>query len=529
MKNEQNSTPLDELERRIQELLSKRPLAINIVNYLQTIFPETQETPVPKTALSVLNSLVPLCTPTIEPSQAPTNLQLIRNYAEGKLRQIPGVLTIGFHRGSGPIRYLFGDPEHSRHMPRLWHGVDSENALTQKVIGKITPQRDADFGFYIPHRNETHMLNQISRSLASFNQIESHVLPDPMKQQFSKYASEKTLCFQKENVSVLVHPASYQIDGKEQVFFQVDIFCGQTLLLRLDLWPYDPASNHYGDFRMGYYRPIFDFVSTADLLSIDNDLWLSLSPSFLAYFLLGRSHRFSVAPYSQVLTGLLHEIETAVFYPEWRSIQNREGDYDFEGLAIQFAPARYEEIWQQTNRSFDLEADLENLRRRRAEIIAVYLRMMTYDPFLTLAIGNETELLDHTTLGHFLYPVQKPEFFVVLLATMAAELQVNLPPIETLRTNPSEALQLFLPMLSQAYKNQVLANPQATLDNTGPYLLMRALKKQRSWPPNLSISPEAAVWLFDIFADDLCEKPSTPWAPFYPCPRPSSFLPNNPS
>jgi len=422
-------------------------------------------------------------------------------------------LSFAWVRGGDSLSYFLGQPKYGDAVTKVWRqhlSVPNDvgtSPLAQRVISKLQLDPDADIvlpvNLYEYDRDDLIKVvaDKVGRVCPSASAI---ALPAEVRRQSSRYLSPNARTYSDGNSHVIIGESQRKTTEMKNII--IDMYKGDDLMLRLDLFPIDPQAFLFNDFRIGPWGPRLDnAVRHSLIIDEEGQLNVAFNPYIFNYIHLG--HQFNQtwthSSFTHALSGMLREIDTFIYFSENIFPEDR-----FQMLKYRIEGSTYHDfdMWRLIfGRGLTPEMKLKRyqeesvkLAQRAEEITFFTLRGMTRNPFLFLAMASGLHLLTHLSKGPELFE----DNFIPEIVRMA---RMICPENDWNKKIKSvDDLWNELPELTQLYEERVLGKPECILEDTGAFMFARAVNDYSSTnidhPVNLT--PEGLVSLFSPLDKD---------------------------
>ncbi len=402
---------------------------------LTHVHPHLKGTPIPEMATQLLCSLKPLC---------------IHDKASSYLDS-----SNALFRGSLIKRYSLGTPQGYLEIPRFYrdyqsgtHPFDSE--LATQVVDKLSHD-PVEIDFRAVFSDKSRVVPTLTQSLLS--------------QGFSINQSDtQDLLFQGKEYSVKI--TTQPIGTKEYPRFLHNVIFfnkNSAQLLNIDITDLPDEKNYWRELRLSWRAGLFEMESTAEAVIEKNRITLALDKKLKKYPAYKMNRIVLQYYYADVIGNGLRELSSLLFWPQ----RDIHGLYDLDEIReqLRYGSIRRPHSWIGNWGEFIFtDEDRALLEKRTPSLISDLLLYFTYDPFLFLILGWESQLFEFVPLGKYL---QSGKDFNTLGVYMLEEFigAKNLPQ------------NLSVAEISSLYKKLVLEGENHDIKQTGPFVLLRALNR----------------------------------------------------
>lgn len=408
--------------------------AIDFKSLLTHVHPQLKDTPIPDTAVQLFCSLQHLCL-----------------YDE---HQLDHSHTNALFRGSLIKRHVLGDPKGYINIPQLYNQYQhnrlsqSDDPLTKKIVEKLS-HKPVEIDFRAVFSNRIRVLPTLIKSL---NQ-QGFVLLDPSKGDF-QFIHPK----QKFKIQITTIPIG--TDEYPRTLFNVIFYDGQEMLLNIDITDLPNEQLYDKEMRLSWKAGMFEKTSVAPCRVENSQISVFLDKSLKKYPYYDWVRAITPESYTNAIGDELRELSSLLFWPK----KNKIGEYDIKSIRKQLINGCLSRPNSRVRPNSPLihikNNEIEYLQKRNDSLISDFLLYFTYDPFLFLYLGYESQLFDFVPLEQYIQTTQDLE---KVMQYMRAELA-------------GDSFEL-LSTLSNMYNQSVLQNGEQNIMRTGPFMLLRAINR----------------------------------------------------
>lgn len=456
----------------VEESQTKEFMSFGLSHFVKELFPEIKETPIPDCVALMVSQIESVTKPLFENSP---DMLITNAYA--------------LVRGSTIKRKLWGTPSGFWDVSRLFKQLnESENLIgndpvAQKIVEKLAfGPRDLDVRYcYQDGKGPNEMHDAIEKSL-----VDSGFTKNEKEDGFSLGDNQHTF-----SVSVKTDDIGGE-SSPPRTYFNVVFSLNDGEIFRVDfgdlpitcgqLWDDRRFHDSYPAIEACLVGLLTKKPNNSVLLKIDKNQrkWLKDWRKYVVKITYETKYLAYVHANLRAINPLLF------WFPEF--VAKKNGFASLGALLNRvkhFLHSDWEDAMVFRKNAKSEQADMI---RKKIPVMAEFMTYLTYDPFIFLMLLDRMPSFRTIPLGKIIVGIKSLQNVLYMMGTELDE-KIDAGLCTSYRDN-------VLPSLSNQYRNKMVS--MSSITESGPFMLLRALKKADLIPRETPETMEEIVKLFDV-------------------------------